>query len=305
MPETPFFSIVIPTYNRAAQLLNAVQSVLAQSFSNLELLIIDDGSTDNTPQVMEAITDPRVRYQRQVNSERSAARNRGMELSRGLYLCFLDSDDTLHPDYLQHLYHTAGREAFPVCVLGPGLHFIQDGKLLKQKAPFRRDVRTAEILAGKEVISVIQCIHRDIYTSFRFDERFSIWEDTHLFLRILIKYPYIPVPEAIAFVNIHSGSAVAGFFQRIRVSDCYRYTAAILDLLHYPPFGGPELKPLLQAYAYAKIQMIIYQALCNRQYAEAAELLNYSAQFGKDRTYTLKTRVKILLGSYFRIHINA
>jgi len=305
MPETPFFSIVIPTYNRSERLLAAVQSVLAQGFGNFELLIIDDGSTDNTPQVIEAISDPRVQYHRQVNSERSAARNRGMELSRGLYLCFLDSDDTLHPDYLQYLYHAAGSEAFPVCVLGPELHFMQDGKPVKRKAPFPGDTGAADILAAREVISVIQCIHRDIYTSFRFDERFSIWEDTHLFLRILVRYPYVPVPGAIAFVNMHSGSAVAGFFQRIRVNDCYRYTGAILDLLRYPPFGGPEFRPLVHAYAYAKIQMFIYQALCNRQYAEAAELLRYSVQFGKDRTYTLKTRVKILLGSYFRIHMNA
>lgn len=97
-------SIIIPTYNRAHSLPGSIQSVLGQSACNWELIIIDDGSHDDTNKVVkEYLIHERVRYYFQKNSGVSAARNRGVELSRGDYIIFLDSDDKFLPELLRRL----------------------------------------------------------------------------------------------------------------------------------------------------------------------------------------------------------
>lgn len=93
-------SVIIPTYNRADTILRAVDSVLRQTHSNLEIIIIDDGSTDQTQQVLQPYAQ-QVTIIRQANQGPSAARNRGIEVSRGEIIAFLDSDDVWLPEKLE------------------------------------------------------------------------------------------------------------------------------------------------------------------------------------------------------------
>lgn len=95
------FSIIIPTYNRAQFLPKAIESCLRQEYSNFELIVVDDGSTDDTQAVVDRYTDPRIVYIHTHNVERGAARNLGILKSTGDYVTFLDSDDIYYPDYLQ------------------------------------------------------------------------------------------------------------------------------------------------------------------------------------------------------------
>lgn len=97
-------SIIIPAYNRAHVLPIAVQSVLGQTATNWELVIVDDGSTDNTRQVLKKfLLDERVNYHFQEHAGVSVARNTGVEMSRGDYLIFLDSDDRFYPELISNL----------------------------------------------------------------------------------------------------------------------------------------------------------------------------------------------------------
>ena len=89
----PLVSVILPTYNRAALLPGAINSVLSQTYPNWELVIWDDGSTDNTEEVVRSHSDRRINYHRDENHGVSYARNRAIELSRGEYVAFLDSDD--------------------------------------------------------------------------------------------------------------------------------------------------------------------------------------------------------------------
>ena len=102
--KKPFFSIIIPTYNRAKTILSTIQSVLNQSFHNWELLIIDDGSTDNTKSLIKSFIDKRIIYIYQENSERSEARNNGIVNAKGDYICFIDSDDLFHKNHLLFIF---------------------------------------------------------------------------------------------------------------------------------------------------------------------------------------------------------
>lgn len=98
----PLVSIVISTYNRAEYLTDCILSIQAQSFPDWELILIDDGSTDETQPVVASFDDPRIRYIKQENQGLAAARNRGTILSRGRYIAVHDDDDIMLPDRLQH-----------------------------------------------------------------------------------------------------------------------------------------------------------------------------------------------------------
>lgn len=99
------FSIITPTHNRAHLLPRCIDSVLAQTFSNFELVIVDDGSTDGTPEILEsyARTDDRIRFIAQPNRGANAARNHGVQIARCEYVLFFDSDDEVLPTWLEKL----------------------------------------------------------------------------------------------------------------------------------------------------------------------------------------------------------
>ena len=102
--DSGLISVVLPTYNRASTLPRAIASILGQGWREFELLVIDDGSSDGTAELVGAIDDPRVRYVRQPkNGGVSAARNRGVELARGEWIAFQDSDDEWLPDFLSSM----------------------------------------------------------------------------------------------------------------------------------------------------------------------------------------------------------
>lgn len=97
---TPFFSVVIPVFNRAGVLRGALESVLAQSEQDFEVIVVDDGSSDDPRGVVESLHDPRLRFVRQANGGGGSARNRGIDLARGRFVAFLDSDDVFLPHHL-------------------------------------------------------------------------------------------------------------------------------------------------------------------------------------------------------------
>jgi glycosyltransferase involved in cell wall biosynthesis len=97
----PEVSVVIPTYNRADKVSKTIESVLAQTFTNLEVIVVDDGSTDNTEQVLSSSFGGRIRYYAQANQGASVARNRGIQEARGRWIAFLDSDDLWVPEKLE------------------------------------------------------------------------------------------------------------------------------------------------------------------------------------------------------------
>ena len=101
MTTQPRYSIVIPTYNRASSVEHTLAGCFAQSFKNFEIVVVDDGSSDDTLAVLEKIADPRLVIVAQENAGPAAARNHGMRKARGQYIAFLDSDDVWYPDFLK------------------------------------------------------------------------------------------------------------------------------------------------------------------------------------------------------------
>ena len=126
MPADPLVSVVIPAYNRAGSILQAVESALAQDLLDIEILVVDDGSTDATRDVVGSHPDPRVRLiARERNGGASAARNTGIAAARGEWVAFLDSDDVWLPGKLSRQLAAHAAEGAPdVSCTGAELHLL-------------------------------------------------------------------------------------------------------------------------------------------------------------------------------------
>ncbi|MCX6197821.1 MAG: glycosyltransferase family 2 protein [Bacteroidetes bacterium] len=204
----PFFSVIIPTYNRANLIGKAIESVFVQTFAQWELVIVDDGSTDNTKEVVQAYNDKRINYVFQKNAERSAARNNGIENATGKYICFLDSDDYYLPERLELLHKEVANKNFPVAVFYTGLLLDKDGELQSREEKIQEG-STFEHLTLSVIHSQQTCIHYEILKQFKYDLRFRVGEDMELWLRIATKFPFLFLAhQATIVVVIHDDRSI-------------------------------------------------------------------------------------------------
>ena len=128
---SPTVSVVMPAYNHERFIGDAIDSVLGQSFSDFELIIIDDGSTDTTGTIAQSYSDPRIRYYFQENQDAFNALNRGMGLSKGTYISIINSDDVYTPNRIERLIETQ-RETMAACVFSDVIPIDAQGKELTQ-----------------------------------------------------------------------------------------------------------------------------------------------------------------------------
>lgn len=191
--HTPFFSVIIPTYNREKSIVEAVESVLSQTFKDFELLVIDDGSTDGTAQLLKPISerDARLRYIYQENAERSAARNNGIDQSKGQYLCFLDSDDIYLPEHLEKFHQTIIEHRCPVAYFLSNAIMEFNGKRKKEPPYVTQTDDPVELMLKISVASQQVAIHNSILREHKYDVNLRIGEDQELWSRIVRHYPVI------------------------------------------------------------------------------------------------------------------
>jgi glycosyltransferase involved in cell wall biosynthesis len=203
-------SVVIPCYNQAHFLGEAIESVLAQTYPHLEIVVVDDGSADNTEAV--AARYPGVGYVRQDNQGLSAARNTGLRHSTGSYLVFLDADDRLVPQAVQvGLEHL---QAHPECAFVSGtMNMVaSDGALLQGPAPFLPGIDPyAELLRDNRVSGIMAVMfRREVFADVGvFDPSLKASEDYDMYLRIARQYPICGHESVVAEYRWH-GANVSG-----------------------------------------------------------------------------------------------
>jgi glycosyltransferase involved in cell wall biosynthesis len=176
----PYFSVVVPTYNRSHLIAPTLRSVLAQTFVDLELLVVDDGSTDDTAAVVQSFRDPRIRYLPISNRERGAARNHGLRCARGEYVVFLDSDDEFHPTHLQVLRAAIAEQAHPPNFLATKYRYrIGDRRRRGPASRIRPGWRGLDDFARGNFLACNICVRRANPTlrPFEEDRRYAAVED--------------------------------------------------------------------------------------------------------------------------------
>jgi glycosyltransferase involved in cell wall biosynthesis len=212
LTATPLISIIVSVYNGEKTIANAIDSVLNQDYASLELVIINDGSTDTTEEIIKGYADPRIKYFPQENTGVSKARNKGLDVMTGDYFCFLDADDLLPP--------TSISARVKVFINNPTLSFVDGtveerdlstGKLLRRFEPTFKGNPLKELLLLNDSCFCGQTwmVKHQKENLPRFNEDLTHGEDLHFFIACAQQGgAYDFTKELTLIYNRHEGSAM-------------------------------------------------------------------------------------------------
>ncbi len=245
--QTPTVSVILPTYNRPALVQEAIASVLAQTWTDFECIVIDDGSTADTARALQPLAEAgHIRYTRQENAGLAAARNHGLRLARGALITFLDDDDLYQPEKLAK--QVAYFKAHPETQL---LHccfskFDETGRDLGLRdTTWFQGWLYPEILAHWGMLMATPCVmaRRAVFdTVGGFDESFKAAEDLDMWRRIARHAPFHVLPESL--VRIRQ--------QAVSMSSDKTHAAAHFQIMLDKAFADdPSLSPALRKRAQA------------------------------------------------------
>lgn len=204
------FSVIIPTYNRAETVAETVRSVLGQTFGDFEIIVVDDGGSDNTAELLAALNDPRIKYFYKKNEERAVARNYGAALASGMYLNFVDSDDLMQPHHLASVHQFLEKTRYEPRMVFTGYTVVdENGNEIYRYGltgifPFKK------LLYGNHLLNIALIVEKKAFMTEQYntDRRIIVLEDWELWLRLLSHHKVHCIPAfSIAAVN-HSGRSV-------------------------------------------------------------------------------------------------
>ena len=242
----PLISVVIPSYNRASTILECVNSILKQTYSNIEIIIVDDCSTDNTDEIVKQLTDKRVRYYKLEKNMRACfARNFGADHALGEYIAFQDSDDIWHNEKLFEEYQalTQNEVDFVFCgmnkidVNGNRVGYFPEAKISSRTDYYKQELKlnvvsTQTILMKKEVIQHV-----------RFDEALRKYQDWDFAIRVSKNYKMLYLPKALVDYRLQTNSVsltVNHFEAYMRIYEKYKMEIQKfpeINAFYYSGFG--------------------------------------------------------------------
>lgn len=204
----PRVSVIIPTYNSAPYLKQAVDSVLAQTFQDYEVIVIDDGSTDDTESLMNSYGSP-VRYIRQSNGGVAVARNRGIDESLGEYVAFLDADDVWLPGKLE-LQIAALDQSPDAGVCYADFFIVAPDLTVRSRVSMpQQDTTLSDLLLRGNVVgtpSTVVCHRERIKQAGGFDRAFSYGADWEMWIRLASATEFIHVKEPLILYRQHDSN---------------------------------------------------------------------------------------------------
>ena len=196
--ERERISVVIPCYNRRNRILASVESVLGQSYDNLELIVVDDGSTDGTASLFENYPDKRLRFLRyEENRGACYARNYGAERSAGQYLAFQDSDDVWHRNKLEKQIHHIRETGADMSFCGMNRISESGSRFYYPVHPFHPERGLEEMLAENRAGTQTMLMRREVWEKLRFDESFRRYQDWDFSIRAAKDFQLAYLPEAL------------------------------------------------------------------------------------------------------------
>src|SRR5574344_1722851 len=236
MTETPFFSIILPTFNRATMLNATVDCILHQTFAAFELIIIDDASTDHTFEVIHQYQDQRIIYiKNETNKERSASRNRGIDAAKGQYITFCDSDDHWREQHLQVLYDAiiANQQKEAFYYTGMTWNFPDRTQDVLFPNIAETGLTAVEYAIKYQIAPSTTCIPTSILQKNKFNIQITINEDIELFTRIVKDLPLYRITKITVDFMIHPNNT------RGLIKD---YITPQIQVMHYIFTDSERLK---------------------------------------------------------------
>lgn len=215
------FSVIIPLYNKAPYVVKAIESVLHQTFQDFELIVVDDGSSDDSLSVARSVLDKSlIRYQliHQGNAGVSTARNNGVAVSHGEYICFLDADDWWAPSFLEKMDELISD--FPDAgIYGTNYYYIKNGRQRICVTASTGYINYCQVYSEGLVMpltSITVAISISVFNEFGgFKHNLKLGEDFDLWIRIALKYKVAFLNEPLAFYNQDSCSKWRGTKQLV------------------------------------------------------------------------------------------
>ncbi len=183
-------SVILPTYNRAYLLLETIRSILDQDYKNIELIIVDDGSTDNTSDVIKENKDNRIVYLKKQNRGPASARNFGIKRARGKYIAFCDDDDIFLPGKLKHQINFLEKNSYLAFCYTNGI-IVQNGKHTKFIPKLTQNTLSDILFENSQILTPSVVVKTKIIKNLGgFNESIPFCEDYDLWLRIARKYKF-------------------------------------------------------------------------------------------------------------------
>jgi glycosyltransferase involved in cell wall biosynthesis len=267
----PKISVIIPTYNRAHCVNDAIDSVLSQSFQDIEVIVVDDGSTDGTSEVLRAYED-RLKVIRQSNGGVSAARNNGIRAARAEWIAFLDSDDTWEKNKLK--IQAEDLEENPGAVAHIADAFVNDPanplpsmfQLWGLRSEFTsvkfRERPLLDVLRAWFMVSCCVIRREAIEAAGYFDTSIRIFEDFDLLTRVALEGPFVVNCYPGTHMRRRSGSNLSELYDTSRLGSLQNLVHTYSGLKHDVRLTSPE-----------------YQTVCRRLSGVRAEA---AVQLGKE-----------------------
>lgn len=267
--NNPFFSIVIPSYNYGHLLNRALDSILDQKEAHYEVLIVDDGSTDNTREIAQQYTNqhPQISYISQHNAGPAKARNHGIKKSRGSYLIFLDADDALEKGALLKVESFLTAHGEIDCLLGGYTSIFPDGTTKHTPPSLLPDVPEKRLLAflNKKirVSNGAMVIKRHVFDTLSFPEDFRSCEDIPFSALVLLKFNCQSTKLKIARIYKHPDSL------RHNHSAAEKYRILAVDKIFHSDI--PATIKLLRKKFLAKAHLSVFRTLFLAGHFEEAQ----------------------------------
>lgn len=231
MSARPLVSVIIPTYNRAGFVTDAVESALAQTAQNLEVIVVDDGSTDGTREAL-ARYDGRIRAVYQEHANGNTARNRGVTLARGRYVAFLDSDDLWLPEKLEaQLAYLAAHPRIAM-VFTDVVWLERDGT--QRPSRFRRyrprdGAVLEETICHPCVVPQTMLLKREVFDMVRFDEALPCGQGFDFIIRLAMRFEIGLVDRPLTVIRRHAANLDPKWDDLCRHDADVKYQAFFVD----------------------------------------------------------------------------
>ncbi len=284
-------SVIIPTYNYAHYIEAAINSVLTQKYKTHEIIIVDDGSTDNTKSVVNSICEthsqPNIYYYYQENKGVSAARNYGYQKTSGDYILFLDADDRLLTDTFEYIKSAVNLNINADMIFGGYRSISVKGKKREQRPEQLSDDKLSNVykllegkMLGLRPSSTI--LKRNVMDTFKFSEKIHVGEDTIFFAQVFYKFNCVSIPEIFVEMPRHEDSLRENY-QRIVETG----TEGINELFETLPVNK-DMNALKERMLIQSHLKIARKAYLSSQYKTAAQ--NYNQAFKLKPTSILKLK---------------